>query len=141
MRRVATLVIALAVTTASACVHSAPKIDGVAPTPPSPASTWSPPAAVQRAAARDTAHLALSTTPMKQFTLAEAVDLALRNSPATRISYSEARSAADVYGSTSGRLFPTLTAGVTLNQTRALSQPGRPADDRSAYGPSLTLSY
>jgi outer membrane protein len=142
VKRVAPLVVALGVAgVGAACVHSPPKIDGVAPTPASPASQWTPPGVVQRAAARDTMHLALSTAPAKQYTLAEVVDVALRNSPSTRISYSEARAAADIYGSTQGRLFPTLTAGVTANQTRALSQPGRPAQDRTAYGPSLTLSY
>jgi outer membrane protein TolC len=106
-----------------------------------PASRWTPPDQVDRAAVRDTAHLGVSNNAPKQFTLAEVVDIALRTSPATRVSYTQARAAADVYGSTAGRLFPTLTAGIAVNQTRALSTPGRPPVNRSAYGPTLSLSY
>jgi outer membrane protein len=138
VKRAATLLIALA---GAACVHTPPKIDGAAPAPVNSSSLWTPPPVVTRAAMQDAVHLVPSTVETKQYTLAEVVDLALRNSPATRLSYTQARSAADVYGSTEGRLYPTLTAGVALNQTRGLSQPGRPAVDRSAYGPTLSLAY
>jgi outer membrane protein TolC len=74
-------------------------------------------------------------------TLPEVVDLALRNSPATRQSWSQARAAADVYGSNQGRLFPTVTAGLGLNQSLPVATPGRPAQARSQYGPSLSLAY
>ena len=139
-RRATTLLIALA-GAGAACVHSAPKIEGVAPAPVSPSATWTPPQSVARAAVRDTTRLVPSTSPSKQYSLAEVVDLALRNSPATRFSYTQARAAADVYGSNEGRLYPTLTAGLAANQSRTLSSPGRPAGDRSSYGPTLSLAY
>lgn len=79
--------------------------------------------------------------PVKQLTLAEVVDLALRNSPSTRLSWAQARAAADAYGSSQGRLFPTVTAGVTANHALSLATPGRPPIERSQYGPSVSLAY
>ena len=74
-------------------------------------------------------------------TLPEVVDLALRNSPATRLSWAQARAAADVYGSNEGRLYPTLNVGVAAAQQRSLAAPGRPPIDRVQYGPTLSLTY
>ena len=125
----------------AACVHSPPSIDGVAPAPASPSSVWTPPASVSAAASRDTTHLAISTTAARQLTLPEVVDLALRKGPATRLSWAQARAAADAYGSSEGRLYPTLTAGLSVNRSLSLATPGRPAGERSQYGPSLTLAY
>jgi outer membrane protein len=122
-------------------VHSPPSINGVRPAPASPSSLWTPPASVIAAASRDTTHLAISTTAARQLTLPEVVDLALRNSPATRLSWAQARAAADAYGSTEGRLYPTLSAGLSVNHSLALAAPGRPPIERSQYGPSLTLAY
>lgn len=125
----------------SACVHSPPSIDGAAPAPASPSSLWTPPASVAVAATRDTSRRALSTAAVRQLTLPEVVDLALRNSPATRLSWSQARAAADAYGSSEGRLYPTLSAGLSVNHSLSLATPGRPPIERSQYGPSLTLAY
>ena len=138
MRRA--VVVALCVA-GSACVHAPPSINGVAPTPATPSSLWTPPSSVTTAAARDTTHLVLSTAAVRQLTLPEVVDLALRNSPATRLSWAQARAAADAYGSTEGRLYPTLSAGLSVNRALSQATPGRPAIERSQYGPSLTLAY
>lgn len=134
-------VIAALCVAGSACVHSPPSIDGAAPVPATPSSLWTPSASVTAAARRDTAHFALSAAAVRQFTLPEVVDLALRNSPATRLSWAQARAAADAYGSTEGRLYPTLSAGVAVNHSLSLATPGRPPIERSQYGPSLTLAY
>jgi len=96
---------------------------------------------VTAAAKRDTGDIVRSSSPVKHYTLGEVVDLALRNSPATRQSWAQARAAADVYGSSEGRYFPTVTAGVTANRQLSLATPGRPAIERTQYGPSLSLSY
>jgi outer membrane protein TolC len=103
--------------------------------------TWNPPPAVAAAGAKDTAGLALSKTPTRVLTLPEVIDVALRNNPATKVSWTQARAAADVYGSTSGRLFPTVLAGVTANQQLTAPTPGRAAVERAQYGPSISLSY
>ena len=124
-----------------ACVHAPPSINGAAPVPASPSSLWIPPAAVVAVVSRDTGHLVSSTMPVKQLSLAEVVDLALRNSPSTRLSWAQARAAADAYGSSQGRLLPTVTAGVTANHALSLATPGRPPIERSQYGPSVSLAY
>lgn len=126
---------------AAGCAHSPPTINGVAPTPAAPSSLWSPPSAVIAAGARDTSGLVSSATPSRQLTLGEVVDIALRNSPATKVSWTQARAAADVYGSTEGRLFPTIIAGVTANQQLTAPTPGRAAVERAQYGPSISLAY
>lgn len=126
----------------AACRTSAPKIDGVAPVPAAPSATWTPPASVQAEAQHDRA---ASNSPVTsgahQYTLAEVVDVALRNSPATRLSYAQARAAADVYGSSEGRIYPSLTAGVTSTRALSVAAAGRAPVERTVYGPSLTLAY
>lgn len=84
---------------------------------------------------------ALTADALQHLTLADAVDLALRNNPETRQSWSQARAAAEAYGSTRGSLFPTLFVDLGATRSRALSQPGRPAFERTQFGPTLTLSF
>lgn len=57
------------------------------------------------------------------------------------MSWSQARAAADAYGSSEGRLYPSLIAGVGVNRQLAAATPGRPSIERAQYGPSLTLAY
>src|SRR6185437_10385412 len=95
---------------------------------------------VAHAGDADAKRLAPSTAELQRFTLAQVVDLALRNSPATRQSWTEARAAADVYGSSEGRLYPTVVAGFGTSKTLAQSA-GRPPTERLQYGPTLGLSY
>lgn len=149
-RRGSRLLAAALVTVLSGCVHAPPRIDGAPGAPASPATMWSPPPAVVRRAAAAAAAATSAPTPdslhltpemVKALTLADVVDIALRQSPVTRASWAEARAAADVYGATRGALFPTLTGQVAGTRTRTLASPGRPAGERSQYGPSLTLDY
>ena len=125
---------------ASACVHGPPRIEGVAATPPSQTTQWTPSSSVTSAAARDVVRR-VPVDSIKQYTLAEAIDVALRNSPLTRQSWAQARAAADVYGSSEGRWYPNVTAGLALNRSRALSSPDRPQGVRTQVGPSGSLSY
>ncbi len=78
---------------------------------------------------------------MTKLTLADVVDLALRNSPATRVSYTQAVAAADVYGSTEGRMYPTVTLGAAAGKALAFPTPGKSAVEHLQYGPIVSLSY
>jgi outer membrane protein len=139
VKRFACVILSLA---GAACTHTPPKIDGVAPAPAQPSSLWSPSDRVREAAARDAAKPAGPVTNVpRQMSLAEIVDVALRNSPATRLSYSQARAAADVYGSSERTLFPSLTAGVAASRSLAVAAQGRAPVERSQYGPTLSLQY
>jgi outer membrane protein TolC len=106
----------------------APRIDGAAGAPASPASLWpvpapertprpdpAPPAApaISAALARD----ASATGSVRTLGLPDVIDLVLRNNPATRESWALAQSAAASYGSARGALFPTVALDV--NATRS----------------------
>lgn len=84
-----------------------------------------------RAFARDLSHL----------TLADVVDLSLRNNPVTRASWATALAAADEYGASRGLLMPSLTLEASASRALAIATPTRPAEERYQYGPSATLSY
>ena len=76
----------------TACVHSPPRIDGVAPAPSSPSTLWQPSPGVTEAARRDTVKSAVlpapvtpgSNTTVRQYSLGEVVD-----NRARRIHHSE----------------------------------------------------
>jgi len=125
---------------ASACVRGTPRIEGAPAAPPSQTTSWTPTPSVVAAARQDVGKHAPVDT-IKQYTLAEAIDIALRNSPLTRQSWVQARAAADVYGSNQGRWYPTIVAGVAVNRSLALSSPNRPAGERTQFGPSGSLTY
>ena len=125
-----------------ACAPNRPSIGGRPAAPPTPDSYWIPPAG--EIAALPAVTRAAPPAPMPnlaRLSLADVVDLALRNNPATRISWAQALSAADEYGAVRGALFPSVTADVSATRSLALSSPTRPAGERTQYGPSLGLSY
>ena len=109
--------------------------------PAGPSTRWTPTESVKQAAAADARRVAPTPTDVRQLTLPEVVDLALRNNPATRISWSQARAAADVYGSAEGKYYPSLAMGIAGTRTRTIATPGRPAGERTQYGPSLSLAF
>jgi outer membrane protein TolC len=69
------------------------------------------------------------------------VDLALRNNPATRASWSQARAAADLLGSARGQYYPTIEGDVSLSRSKSAATSTRSAGQRTEYGPSVTLNY
>jgi outer membrane protein len=129
-----------------ACMLRTPHIDGGPGAPQQPSTLWPTTQQVRDAASKNDA-LVVSTPRLRDsvslsaLTLADAIDLALRNNPATRISWSQARTAADVYGSTRGRFLPQVTGEIDVTRSRALAQPGRPAFERTQFGPTATLSF
>ena len=111
------------------------------PTPASPGRVIAlepPPAPAPESVAELPAAL---SRPGASFTLARVVDLALANSPLTRISYRRARSEAANLGSKRGAYFPTIdaSAGVVRGQQPTSDQGGEAV--YTSYGPALTLSY
>ena len=78
-----------------ACVGT-PSVGGVAGVAPSPSAAWTPPRQEHR---RDTTVVPAVPPDLEQrikrLTLVEVVDLGLRNNPQTRISWANARAAAD----------------------------------------------
>ncbi|MEO8578602.1 MAG: TolC family protein [Gemmatimonadales bacterium] len=123
-----------------------PKVNGVAGASPSPSVPWTPPADAVKPEPIVTPTVA-DVVPadlkerIRQLTLADVVDLALRNNPATRASWFQARAAADLYGSARGELFPTLNGAGTVSRIRSPATATRPAGERTEYGPSISLNY
>jgi outer membrane protein TolC len=78
---------------------------------------------------------------IRQLTLVDVVDLALRNNPATRASWAQARAAAALFGSARGEYYPTLNGAGTVSRIKSPATLARPAGERTDYGPSITLNY
>jgi outer membrane protein len=129
----------------SACVGT-PRVAGVSGASPAPQVPWTPPAAIVRpvqpvdtsAQAAVPAELA---TRIHQLTLAEIVDLGLRNNTATRLAWANAQTAAAAYGSQRGAWLPTIDADVSASRIKTVASQGRVSVEQSVLTPSLTLSY
>jgi outer membrane protein TolC len=78
---------------------------------------------------------------LPRLTLAEVVDLGLRNNPETRLSWANARAAAAAYGSERGAYFPTIDGDITATRLKTVASQGRSAVTQSVLSPSLSLSY
>jgi len=136
---------ALILVSSAACV-SAPRVDGGAATPKTANVPWTPPAGAKKQEAPVTAAPALAVTPdivarIQQLTLVDVVDLALQNNPATRASWFQARSAADVLGSARGRYFPTIDATASASRTKSPATLSRPSGYQTQYGPAISLNF
>ena len=120
-----------------------PSVRGVAGVPPAPNVAWTPPPPQERA--RDT--VAQPVVPpdleqrIRELTLADVVDLGLRNNPATRISWANARAAAAAYGSQRGSYLPTIDGEVTGTRLKTVASQGRSAVTQSVLSPSLNITY
>lgn len=141
MQRLRIVVTGLAVLGGGACVGT-PSVGGVPGVAPSPNVVWSPPARETRA---DTVNRIAVPADLeqriKQLSLAEVVDLGLRNNPQTRVSWANARAAAAAYGSERGAYFPTIDGDVTATRLKTVASQGRTAVTQSVLNPSLSLNY
>lgn len=113
--------------------------------PPGPSTPWSPPpSAIPSKPPRQTVVIpdslrALLTSPSR-WTLADIVDLALRNNPETRATWASARAAAAHLGSERGAYYPQITGAANDTKIKsALSS--QIAYERTSYEPSLALHY
>lgn len=125
----------------AACVGT-PSVAGVAGVPPSPGASWTPPAEEPGPPAPTRPSIPADLAQrMRRLTLAEVVDLGLRNNSETRISWANARAAAAAYGSERGAYFPTIDGDVTATRLKTVASQGRSAVTQSVFSPSLNLTY
>ncbi|MEO8200210.1 MAG: TolC family protein, partial [Gemmatimonadota bacterium] len=123
----------------------APRVSGMAGTSPAPNVPWTPPANLERS--RDTSPAAPGKLPpdlaerVNHLTLADIVDIGLRQNPQTRIAWANARSAAASYGAARGARLPTIDADVTASRLQTVASQGRAAVRQSLLNPSVSLSY
>jgi len=129
---------------AAACVHRPPAINGVPGAPSQPNEYWTPSASDAARLASERARTATVTPAMPtafgRLSVPEVVDLALRNNPATRLSWAQARAAADVFGASRGAFLPTVSLDVNATTSKPLA-PSGVLSQRSQLGPSVGLSY
>lgn len=129
---------------AAACVHRPPSIDGAPGAPAQPNSYWHPPAGMAaRIQGPQAAPVAVgSATPASygKLTMPEVVDIALRNNPTTRLSWAQARAAADVFGASRGAYLPTVSFDVNATHAQPIG-PNGVLSQRSQLNPAVGLSY
>ncbi|HJP58683.1 MAG TPA: TolC family protein [Gemmatimonadaceae bacterium] len=123
-----------------------PRVNGAAGASPSPSVPWQPPAnAVKAEPLVPPAQLAAIPPDLaervRQLTISDVVDIALRNNPATRASWSQARAAAFTFGSERGQYYPTVSATTNVGRSQTPATTTRPAGRTTSYGPSVSLSY
>ncbi len=125
---------------------SPPRVNGAAGASPSPSVPWAPPVGAIKPESVVTPAIVLAVPAdlqqrIRQLTLVDVVDLALRNNPATRASWAQARAAADLFGAARGQYYPTVNALGNVSRIRSPATATRPAGERTEYGPSLSLNY
>jgi outer membrane protein len=134
-------ILAAGVTLTAACV-GAPSIGGAPGVAPSANAVWAPPAELQsRDSLRRTAVPGDLAQRLQRLSLADVVDLGLRNNPQTRESWANARASAAAYGSARGAWLPTIDGDVTGTRLKTVASQGRSAVTQSVLSPSLSLSY
>lgn len=112
--------------TAAGCARNPPRVDGVEGVAPAPQTPWSgpiagPPAPPPRGVDPAVPLAEIADRP-RGLTLAEAVDVALRNSPDTRAAWYDAQAAAARYGSEQGARFPTVDAEGSATRANDVAQ-------------------
>lgn len=130
----------------TACEMGPPRVSGVPAAPPAPNIPWKVPNGAIKPESLVTRAAALAVPPdleqrIQRLSLTDVVDLALRNNPATRASWAQARATADLLGSARGQYFPTIAGDYSISRTKSPATTGRPAGQRTEYGPSVTLNY
>jgi outer membrane protein len=127
------------------CVAGPPSVAGARGVSPAPEVPWTPPAGVAPATPRDTTPPTAVPDDLadriRRLTLTDIVDLGLRNNPATRLAWANARTAAAAYGAERGSWLPTVDADVTASRLQTVASQGRTAVRQSVLAPSITLSY
>ena len=123
-----------------------PSVNGAAGASPSPSVPWQPPAQAVRPEPLITPAQVAAIPPdlaerVRQLSITDVVDIALRNNPATRASWSQARAAAFTFGSERGQYYPTISATTTVGRSQTPATTTRPAGRTTSYGPSVSLSY
>lgn len=126
----------------SAACAGTPTVSGVAGISPSPGAAWTPPPPEPSAATLPSAAVPPDLEQrLQRLTLAEVLDIGLRNNPATRLSWANARAAAAAYGSRRGAYLPAVDGEVLATRLKTVASQGRSAVTQSVLNPSLSLSY
>ena len=133
----------LAAPLAAGCAHFSTSRAIEKDTSPSPSVPWNPPPAA-RAEQKPTPPPEIPEKYRKEKTvlsLAEVIDIALRNNPVTRTSWAQARSAAAVLGQKRARYFPEIDLGGAVTRQKSTTFGGASTFFQTTYGPTASLSW
>jgi outer membrane protein len=146
-------VAALALLVAAGCAHNPPNVHGVRGTSPLPGTPWKPPAQAvereQQAARSYAAKAREASAPIPpellqnigNLTLADVVDIALRNSKQTHQAWAQALAAAAAYGSARGSYFPRIDAEASADKQKSPASGGRAASSQRSYVAGSSFSW
>lgn len=123
-----------------------PRVSGAAGASPSPSIPWKVPAGAIKSESIVTPAIPAAVPPdlqerIRQLSLVDVVDLALRNNPATRASWAQARAAASLFGSARGAYYPSVNGTADISRIQSPATLQRPGGKRTEYGPSIDLNY
>ncbi len=128
------------------CIHNPPSTYGSPGVSPAPEAPWTPPPMAAAEAPPPSPPVALPEGILQRassLTLADLVDLGLRNSPQTAEAWAQARSAAAAMGSKRGEYYPTVDIGADAGRTEgtAVTSTGRLTYTLRPYGPTADLNW
>ena len=126
------------------CAQGLPKIYGVQATSPSAAVPWTPPPEVvsRPGPAEGPATLPKDVLKAGRFlSLADIVELALRNNPQTAAAWAQARSAAAAYGSRRGEYYPQIGASAGMNRIHGQSLGSQTSYHERTYSETVQLDW
>lgn len=109
---------------------------------PSPSSYWVPPAAEKRVAGAVSESLAITDEMRsRKWSLADVIDLALKNNPATRQSWEDARAAAARLGMADGAEYPKLSLDASSYYKYLHRNDTDVTSKTASFNPAINLSY
>ena len=112
-----------------------------APVPAGSNVAWVPPQDARTTNGVWSAVRAQAVDFTRLLSLAELTDIALRNNPASRAAWSEARAAAAHVEEARATFMPTVTATAEASRRRTAAEPSSFDQDYLKYGPGLDMSY
>jgi len=112
-----------------------------APTPGDPAQQWTPPKDAQKGSDSWKSIRDKKLDFSKPLALADLTDIALKNNPASRKAWNDARMAAEQVTYAQGYFMPEITAVGSGTRMRTTAKPEAYDVNYSKYGPSLQVSY
>ncbi len=130
---------AIVILTCGGCYPNRAVIDPWSYAPLSPSRPWIPPNSVKPIALSDAPPEMIDS--QEPYSLAELIDIALRNNPQTKITWAQARSAAATYGQSQSQFFPALSGDFYYQRARQPTFAASGAGTSSGIGaPSTDIS-
>jgi len=128
---------------ASGCLHQMSEVRTAPGTSPGPGAQWTPPADALPAPPATVPPAAIPDDLLKtalNWGLNDLIDMALRNTPETRVTWSAARSAAAALGAQRGAYYPTVFGQEVTNRTKGSAVGGQFTFLTTNTEPSLVLT-